>query len=114
MTTTRIVRHALFAYTDTEGIRRFALRGKQVELSEKDLARGELFGAFEDEGAGPGAEISPSPEAPSLPGTDPAPRPAQVATKAAWVDYAVSRGMDRAAAEAMTKQELIDAFAAAG
>ena len=37
-------------------------------------------------------------------------RPAQVATKAAWVDYAVARGMDRAKAEAMNKGELLDAF----
>jgi hypothetical protein len=35
-------------------------------------------------------------------------RPSQVATKALWVDYAVSRGVDREVAEGMTKQELID------
>ncbi|MGH3693241.1 MAG: hypothetical protein ACRDRX_04445 [Pseudonocardiaceae bacterium] len=37
-------------------------------------------------------------------------RPAQVASKAVWVDYAVSRGLDRAVVEAMrSKQEIIDA-----
>lgn len=37
-------------------------------------------------------------------------RPAQVAAKPLWVDYAVSRGLDRGTAEAMSKAELIDAF----
>jgi hypothetical protein len=40
-------------------------------------------------------------------------RPSQVATRALWVDYAVSRGLDRSAVEAMkTKQEIIDACSA--
>jgi len=39
-------------------------------------------------------------------------RPMQVATKAAWVDYAVARGLDRAEAEGMTKQQLMDALPA--
>lgn len=43
-------------------------------------------------------------------GSEPVERPAQVASKGLWVDYAVSRGAGRAAAEAMTKQELIDAY----
>lgn len=38
-------------------------------------------------------------------------RPPQVAPKPAWVDYAVARGMDRTKAEAMTKPQLVDAFA---
>lgn len=39
-------------------------------------------------------------------------RPAQVAAKPLWVEYAVSRGMSReeAESETMTKQKLIDAF----
>lgn len=39
-------------------------------------------------------------------------RPSQVAPKSAWVDYAVSRGMDRRKAESLDKRELIDAFPA--
>jgi len=41
-------------------------------------------------------------------------RPRQVASKAAWVDYAVARGMPREQAEAMDKQEIIDRYPAAG
>lgn len=37
-------------------------------------------------------------------------RPSDAATKATWVEYTVARGMDRDKAEAMTKQELIDAY----
>lgn len=37
-------------------------------------------------------------------------RPLQVAAKSAWVDYAVACGMDRVAAEAMSKADLISAL----
>lgn len=40
-------------------------------------------------------------------------RPAQVAAKSQWVDYAVARGADRSEAEALTKQDLVDAYSAA-
>lgn len=36
--------------------------------------------------------------------------PAQSATKSEWVDYAVSKGEDREAVEAMTKADLVDKF----
>lgn len=39
-------------------------------------------------------------------------RPLPGESKARWVDYVVSRGMDRSAAESMTKGELIDAYPA--
>lgn len=42
--------------------------------------------------------------------SDPAadsPRPAHVAPKSAWVDYAVANGLDRDEAESMSKQTLI-------
>lgn len=39
-------------------------------------------------------------------------RPADSADKAAWVDYAVSRGANRSAAAGQTKQQLIDAYGA--
>lgn len=37
-------------------------------------------------------------------------RPAQGASKAAWVDYAAARGFDRDDAKGMSKQDLIDVF----
>lgn len=39
-------------------------------------------------------------------------RPAQVAAKALWVDYAIASGMAADDAEASTKQDLIDRFGA--
>ena len=36
--------------------------------------------------------------------------PATSAPKAEWIDYAVSQGMDRDAAESQTKAELVDQF----
>ena len=38
------------------------------------------------------------------------PMPATYASKGAWVDYAVTQGADRAEAEAMSKNDLIDAY----
>lgn len=49
------------------------------------------------------AEPEPDPE----PAPEPGGRPSPSAPKAAWVDYAVSRGMIRADAEMLTKQQLI-------
>jgi len=43
-------------------------------------------------------------------GDEAAPRPPRAAAKEVWVDYAVAQGVDRAAAEALTKQELVDRF----
>lgn len=36
--------------------------------------------------------------------------PARNEAKAVWVDFAVKQGMDRAAAEALTKDQLVEAF----
>lgn len=62
------------------------------------------------EGAFPGWEAvgwvkDETPESPA--GTA---RPANRAAKTVWVDYAVEHGADRDAAEAMTRDELIDAY----
>lgn len=43
---------------------------------------------------------------------EPLERPARVATHELWVDYAVSRGADREAALAMTREDLITAYPA--
>lgn len=60
------------------------------------------------------ATASPAPE-PETPGDPPAEaaheavaeRPLQTAPKAAWVDFAATQGMGRAAAEAKTRAELV-------
>ncbi|WP_063039717.1 hypothetical protein [Nocardia pseudovaccinii] len=51
----------------------------------------------------PGGTQQAPPEAVT---TGAASRPLQAAPKEVWVEYAVSRGVDRAAAEAMTKADL--------
>lgn len=43
-----------------------------------------------------------------VPGDEQATRPAQSAPKADWVAYAITRGISREEAEAMTKAELIE------
>lgn len=45
-------------------------------------------------------------------GDEPAERPALTARKADWVGYAAAQGMDPDDAEALTKQDLIDKYAA--
>lgn len=47
---------------------------------------------------------------PDSPVQAPAARPVQVAPKGAWVDYAVSQGAEREAAEALTKEKLIEQY----
>lgn len=66
---------------------------------------------------GPGPEGQPDTVHERLSGdraVDPAndSAPAKSALKDEWVDYAVSQGMDRDEAEAMTKQDLIDEYGA--
>lgn len=46
--------------------------------------------------------------APTTPQQDGAKQPAQSANKDAWVDWAVSNGMDRDAADDLTKAQLIE------
>lgn len=59
-----------------------------------------------------GNVVDPSKQSTEIPSGAPVARPSQVAPKSAWVDYAVSRGMDRRKAESLDKRELIDAFPA--
>ncbi|KZM70762.1 hypothetical protein [Nocardia terpenica] len=54
----------------------------------------------------PPGVVPPAPATPAAPAAE-AVRPPQVAPKDVWVDYAVAaHGLDRAAAEAMTKEAL--------
>lgn len=51
----RTVVHALYSWTDEDGLPRMALRGEEVELGGKELERAERFGAVV-EGDLPAAE----------------------------------------------------------
>lgn len=97
---------------DTE-VEELAARGMltTVEVAEPDSAQdtdedesGEGF-AGESTGGADG-----QPDVPDAEATVPVELPAQVAPKAAWVDYAVAQGADRGQADAMTKQELIATY----
>ena len=62
---------------------------------------------------GEGPEGQPDTATERLSGSGPertSERPADSANKPAWVEFAVSQGAERDAAEPMTKQELIDEY----
>lgn len=63
---------------------------------------------------GKGPEGQPDTVTERLSGDQPAEEtveaPAQSANKAAWVDYAVTQGAERDAAEALTKTELVETY----
>lgn len=135
----RVVRHALFVYTDPDrGSRRVAYRGDTVRVAGEDLERGERLGVFVADGedldpvmvpvptpieelpSPAGAQSDGDEEGSEPDGDEPeVKRPARTATKDAWVDFAVSKRGEgvseeaaRAEAEAMTKAELAAAFGA--
>lgn len=66
-----------------------------VDVDELALVDDDELGEDQDD-----TETEPAP-------TPTAKRPAQVADKAEWIDYAVARGLDRNYAESRTKRELI-------
>lgn len=84
------------------------LPAKEIErLREAGMVGGEKMLAADVEGAptGPAGRqiVDAVPEA----GGVQAQRPAQVAPKAAWVDYAVAKGVPRDEAEAASKDDLV-------
>jgi hypothetical protein len=121
----RVVAHAVFRYRqgDAEVL---AVRGQTVVLTEEDLARGDKAGAFLVEPEAP-VDLAPvesqlahaeaealarqrgisdqKPEVASAP-----PKPAQVANKAVWVEFAVGQGASAEDAEAATKAELVELY----
>lgn len=128
----RVVRHALFVYTDADrGTRRIAYRGDTVRVAGADLERGERLGVFAEDGeldevAAEAAVDTEEPEASDedLPDdgddtgdgdeedssdTDDEPeepelkRPATVANKDAWVDFRVAES-----GGALTAEQLAD------
>lgn len=123
MSANRKVMVGLVSYTDADGVPQTAMLGERVDLGPKDLERLERLeavGPVDDDVVAIGGLLPPAPpvaeaEAGTLLEPDRAEssvddegRPPQVAAKGVWVDYAVGRGMDRAEAEAMTKQELVE------
>lgn len=69
------------------------------------VAKGEPAAGFVDPGGVQPFEVVAEPDADSGAG-----RPAKAAEKAAWVDFAVAQGADRAEAEASSKQDLIATY----
>lgn len=133
---TRVVRHAVFAFVDPEGVNRLALRGQTIEIDGDELARGERFEALVADEAALTAELAAieaaeEPSADEDAGVEPADddtdddadeseeepggseepsRPPKAAGKEAWVDFAVAQGADRAEVDAMSKADLIAAY----
>ena len=99
---TRTLGVALWNYRDDDGRKRRALFGQRFELPEDEVARGERAGVFAPEAETTG--VSTATDTPSA--------PKQAALKAAWLEYAVTIGMDRAETDAMSKADLIDAVTA--
>lgn len=73
-----------------------------VVAPDDELVAAALVAAGKLEAVEEGADTAPTPN------PDAAPQPQASDAKAAWVDYAVTKGLDRVEAEHMTKQELID------
>jgi hypothetical protein len=94
-----------------------ARRGDEIEVSEEEAERGEGLGLLEDpsrraeadEAAEDEAAVEDDAAARDAVAVSDEERPARQASKGAWVDYAVSRGMDRDEAESMTRDQLITA-----
>lgn len=102
---------ALWDYRDHDGRRRRAYYGQTINLTADEITRGERAHVFTTPADTDTSEpIVPAPATPPTDTADVAPLPAIVATKPAWVNAAVAHGIDRTAAQAMTKQQLIDAL----
>lgn len=77
---------------------------------ESRLHRGDLVRVNEDGSpwVEPGTEVLEPPHGDLPP--DAPPLPKRTENRATWTEFAVSQGMDRAAAAGMTKADLIEAF----
>jgi hypothetical protein len=121
----RTVRVALLSYRDENGLDRIAMRGqKELERAERlgavvegDLEDGPAATVAQPQppvdpavaGLTEGGEVAGEAETASASAADGSGRPGRQSSKGAWVDYAVSRGMDRDEAESMTRDQLITA-----
>lgn len=116
---TYVVTGPLALVTDPAGKVRYLYTGARIprdipaEQVQHLIGRG-LVTEMDKPAPGPSEVLAGAGASPSAAGEVGAPglleRPSQVAVKGLWVDYAVSRGADRASVEAMTKQEIIDAY----
>lgn len=111
---------ATWEYLDADGLRRRAFFGDIVRLTDAEVDRAQAAGVF----AAAAAHEDPAPagddgaasgeggtEAPQDPGAQAGgERPKKAASKATWVAYAVSRGMDEAEAKAMNRDDLVQKF----
>jgi hypothetical protein len=86
-------------------VERFAPGDVVAVDDETEIARLIKAGAIEAGGA-PTTEVVAAADADQAQSAD-GDRPPKAGPKAAWVQYAVSRGFDHAEAEAMTKEDLI-------
>ncbi|SLJ42928.1 Uncharacterised protein [Mycobacteroides abscessus subsp. abscessus] len=112
---------ATWEYLDADGKRRRAFFGDIVRLTDAEVDRAQAAGVF---AAAAAAHEDPAPagddgaasgdggtEAPQDPGAQAGgERPKKAASKATWVAYAVSRGMDEAEAKAMNRDDLVQKF----
>lgn len=110
---------ATWEYLDADGLRRRAFFGDIVRLTDAEVDRAQAAGVFAaaahedpapagDDGAASGDGGT---EAPQDPGAQAdGERPKKAASKATWVAYAVSRGMDEAEAKAMNRDDLVQKF----
>lgn len=112
---------ATWEYLDADGKRRRAFFGDIVRLTDAEVDRAQAAGVF---AAAAAAHEDPAPvgddgaasgeggtEALQDPGAQAGgERPKKAASKATWVAYAVSRGMDEAEAKAMNRDDLVQKF----
>lgn len=116
----RVVTADVYAWmTPIEGVpgryhHNIAARGEEIEVSDDEAKRGEGLGLL----AAPGSDEAEHAEA-AAEGETVAEgegleveTPPRAANKAAWVDFAVSQGADRAEAEAMPKDDLVATYGA--
>lgn len=112
---------ATWEYLDADGLRRRAFFGDIVRLTDAEVDRAQAAGVFaaaaaahEDRapaGDGGAASGEGGTEALQDPGAQAGgERPKKAASKATWVAYAVSRGMDEAEAKAMNRDDLVQKF----
>lgn len=103
------IRVALWEYLTADGKRRLAYFGDSVELTAAEYERAEKAGVFD--------QVTPEVVPVATPvDAEPAavaavvPRPAKAHAKELWVEYAVSKGWDRAVAEDTNKKDLVAAL----
>lgn len=113
---------ATWEYLDADGKRRRAFFGDAVKLTDAEVERAEAAGVFaaadavaDESQADPAVAVDAAGDgggdAPQDPAAEAgAERPKKAASKATWVAYAVSRGMDEAEAKAMNRDDLVQKF----